>query len=237
MQIHSRESFGDIAGMTCQIRRAHQLAKGPACQRTGDKQCVGDTSIPADGAALNIDLDAETQRIGPGESVGAHLAKEGIVAEHRSMRGTGGEDDRIERRGLPRPAVPRTQIDRQCCVLPRVSTNRGGPNFQRAFTDPARDHGINLRRDSKSISIPERAQMANESGALVQRQCPPDIESLQPHLIQHRMPRFPVARGVGDDAADMAQQRERGAGRITREIAKSFAELRSVSLRAQAAPR
>ena len=42
---------------------------------------------------------------------------------------------------------------------------------------------------------------------------------------------------VAIELADMAQQRERGAGRIAGEIAKSFAELRSVSLRAQAAPR
>lgn len=67
--------------MTRQIRRFHQLAEGAARQRPDHEQGPGDMSVAPDGAALQIDIDAEIQGIAAGETCVVDLPEKRICFE------------------------------------------------------------------------------------------------------------------------------------------------------------
>jgi hypothetical protein len=100
-----------------QVRRSRQFAESAAPQRPGYEQGPGDMTIAANGMALQVDVDAETQRIGAGEADIADLREQRGCCEHRAVRRAGCDHDRVECLASPLTAAARPQVECEVMTL------------------------------------------------------------------------------------------------------------------------
>lgn len=176
--------------MFIDLGQPYQLAKGSPRKRASHVEARHRRAREIECPGVVATGQTQSRIVEPQQSEIVEAPEAGLLCQDAAMGGSGGEDDRVIVILEDGPAPPEPQADRDRMVRTgMVHLGEGGGKKSKPSLplQPVR-HGLDLGRDAKSVHIPERPDMPDESLAFHKRQGTPDGSALGSQRVENRLP-------------------------------------------------